>query len=156
MPDHSDSSPPDKSYADYAGIFLLAMGALLYEIALTRIFSYVIWSHFAFMIVSTALFGFGLSGVWLSIAQLRSWRLGRRQVPLLSILFALSAAASLEIIILVPLNIGEFSQPAQWLYLLIVYASLILPFGFAGLAISILLSGSAQKVHKLYFLVLRR
>lgn len=52
---------------DYAGIFLLSAAVLLFELALTRIFSVTLWSNLAFMVVSTALFGFGLSGVFLAL-----------------------------------------------------------------------------------------
>jgi hypothetical protein len=146
------ASTSKRRWLDFAGIFLLAMGVLLYEVTLTRIFSFVIWSHFAFMIVSTALFGFGLSGVWLSFAQDRNWRLDRRSVPLLSSLFALFTVVSLAVIILVPLDLSSFDQPIQWLYLFLIYVGLIIPFFTAGLGISILLSGQAKEVHRLYFL----
>src|SRR5438034_5686932 len=47
----------------YAGIALTTLATLLLELALTRIFSVVFYYHFAFLAISTALFGLGVGGV---------------------------------------------------------------------------------------------
>jgi len=138
-------------WADLAGIFLLALATLLFEVTLTRIFSFVVWSNYAFLIVSTALLGFGMAGVTLSLmAEDSPWRRPQR-VGLYSLAFALGAIAALWIIIEVPLVVDQFHRAVNWLYLLIVYVAIILPFFFAGLAISILLSADSKRVHRLYF-----
>ena len=54
-----DSSPPKRIYA---GIAAAAGAVLMLEIGLTRIFSYTIWYHFAYLTISVALLGFGASG----------------------------------------------------------------------------------------------
>ena len=41
----------------YAGLCLVTLATLMYEILLTRIFSVTMWYHFAFVAVSIALFG---------------------------------------------------------------------------------------------------
>src|SRR5262245_30723716 len=41
----------------YAGLFFTTLATLMYEIALTRIFSVTMWYHFAFVAISVALFG---------------------------------------------------------------------------------------------------
>ena len=46
----------------YGGLFLLSASSLAFEIVLTRIFSVGQFYHFAFMIVSLALLGYGASG----------------------------------------------------------------------------------------------
>ena len=51
----------------YLGILLLSAATLLFEITLTRVFSVAQWYHFAFMVVSLALLGFGASGSFLSL-----------------------------------------------------------------------------------------
>ena len=51
----------------YSGILLLSAATLLFEITLTRVFSVAQWYHFAFMVVSLALLGFGASGSFLSL-----------------------------------------------------------------------------------------
>ena len=41
----------------YAGLFMVTLSTLMYEIGLTRIFSVTMWYHFAFVAISVALFG---------------------------------------------------------------------------------------------------
>ena len=47
-------------------IALTACAVLLFEIALTRILSVVLWYHWAFLSVSLAMVGLGAPGVWFS------------------------------------------------------------------------------------------
>lgn len=145
------AEPRFNRFYDYLGIFWLCLGILLYEVTLTRIFSFVIWSHFAFLIVSTALFGFGLAGVWLSIARDKQWSLDKWLTPWLAAGFSLAAVLSLVVIRFVPLQLSGLNHFIQWLNLFAVYLALIAPFFLSGLAIAILLSGEATQVHKLYF-----
>src|SRR4051812_44600793 len=58
-PRDADTAMPRTTYA---GIVCVAAGTLLLEIGLTRIFSYTIWYHFAFIVIAMALLGFGGSG----------------------------------------------------------------------------------------------
>ena len=46
-----------------AGIFLITLSGLVFEIGLTRIYSATIWYHFAFVAISVALLGWGLGGL---------------------------------------------------------------------------------------------
>jgi hypothetical protein len=39
------------------------------ELALTRVLSVALWYHFGFLVISTALLGFGTSGVVLAVWQ---------------------------------------------------------------------------------------
>lgn len=47
----------------FVGIFLLSLATLLLELSLTRVLSLALWYHFGFLVISTALLGFGASGV---------------------------------------------------------------------------------------------
>jgi hypothetical protein len=51
----------------FVGLCLLSMGTLLLELALTRVLSVSLWYHFGFLVISTALLGFGASGVTLAL-----------------------------------------------------------------------------------------
>lgn len=56
--------PPGTAYA----VIALSAGAvLLYEIAVTRLLSVVVWYHFAFLSVSLAMLGLGAPGVWYAL-----------------------------------------------------------------------------------------
>ena len=45
----------------YPGLLLVAAATLTLEVCLTRVLSVALWYHFAFMVVSTALFGLGFA-----------------------------------------------------------------------------------------------
>lgn len=61
----------------YIGIFLFSLATLLLELSLTRVLSVALWYHFGFLIISTALLGFGTSGVVLAL-----WQSLRERLPL--------------------------------------------------------------------------
>src|SRR5436305_13444861 len=78
----------------YLGIFLLSLATLLLELSLTRVLSVALWYHFGFLVISTALLGFGTSGVVLAL-----WRRLREEIVLdralaaLGLLFGLLTVA---------------------------------------------------------------
>ena len=55
----------------FISIFFISMAILAYEICLMRIFSITQWHHFAYMIISIALLGFGASGTLISLCHSR-------------------------------------------------------------------------------------
>ncbi|UCH35439.1 MAG: hypothetical protein JSV65_03570, partial [Armatimonadota bacterium] len=46
----------------YPGVFLTSAAILMLQIALTRLFSFTLWYHFAYVVISLALLGYGASG----------------------------------------------------------------------------------------------
>ena len=112
----------------YAGIFLIAASTLLLEIGLTKIFSIIHFHYFAFFIVSTALFGYGFSGVFLTVSK---WIQNASKEQILfvaSFLFAITTLISYQLILRIPLRIADLLSPMQMLYLGIVYLLLGIPF----------------------------
>src|SRR6478672_1887913 len=77
-----------------SAIFFISFSTLLFELSLTRVFSVTLWYHFGFLIISTALLGFGVSGVVLSL-----WRKFREDYLLDKTLGWLNVCLSLSIII---------------------------------------------------------
>ena len=69
------SSPPEiPEKTLLAGLALTSFSALLLELALTRLFSVVLFYHFAFLAISIALLGLGAGGFL-------PWRRCRRAPP---------------------------------------------------------------------------
>ena len=54
-----------------AGLALTSFAALLLELALTRLFSVVLFYHFAFLAISIALLGLGAGGVFAYLLKAR-------------------------------------------------------------------------------------
>ena len=116
----------------YLALAVISAATLAYEVLLVRLFAIVQWHHFAFMAISIALLGFGASGTWLAIWQ--DW-VRSRFTPIFATsaaLFALSAPASFLAAQTLPFNaLAVVWDPAQLLYLLVMYLLLVVPF-FCG------------------------
>ena len=53
----------------FVAVSILSAAAIAYEILLTRLFSIILWHHFAYLIISAALLGVGASGTFLAFAR---------------------------------------------------------------------------------------
>lgn len=136
----------------YIGLFIISLATLTLEISLTRFFSVSKWYHFAFMIVSIALFGIGVSGSFLSVFHSLLERNIQELRVILSLFFSLTCALSIAVINLVPFDPFRFAwDPLQFLNLVIYFVTLSVPFFFSGLCTSVILVDMADKVSKLYF-----
>ena len=68
----SEAAPAQPLRSSFFSLLLVSASALAYQVILTRLFSVAQFYHFAFMVVSLALLGFGASGTLLTIfPQLR-------------------------------------------------------------------------------------
>jgi len=135
----------------YFGILLLSAATLLFEITLTRVFSVAQWYHFAFMVVSLALLGFGASGSFLSLfPRLLKKRLSHL-LAVCAVLFSLSCLGSYLIVNSIPFDSYRVAwESRQLLYLVVYYLSLAIPFFFTGLALGAALSKMPSQAGKLY------
>jgi len=135
----------------YAAVFLISAATLTLEIALTRIFSFALWYHFAFMSISTALLGFGVSGI-VANGSRRVREASLEQVGAVSCaMFALSALLALACISWIPLDPAGLGR--QWLpslTLALDFLVLTVPFFFSGLAIVTVISRLAEHANRVY------
>ncbi|MFC1684508.1 SAM-dependent methyltransferase [Pseudomonadota bacterium] len=132
-------------------IALISATALGYEILLMRLFSIIQWHHFAYMIISLALLGYGVSGTFLTLARERL--LAHFNMAYLAniFLFGLSALICFLLAQQVPFNPEELLwDPQQPMRLLLIYLLLTLPFFFVANAIGLALSRFHQQVGHIY------
>jgi hypothetical protein len=129
-------SPNSRSPFFLLAVSVLAAAAIGYEILLIRLFSVIQWQHFAFMVISLALLGYGASGTLLTLAsrrlgldaQQREQRLGLAFMASAA-LFSLLAVGSFALAQRVPFNPLELAwDPRQFWRLWVVYLLLALPF----------------------------
>ena len=114
-------------------VFITSAAALAYEILLMRLLSITQWYHFAYMIISLAMLGFGAAGTFVVIAQ--KWLNRRFPMALAAngIVFSITVVLSFALAQRVPLNPLEILWDGkQTLYLVQVYLLLSLPFLFAA------------------------
>src|SRR5215470_3550936 len=71
-------APPLRERTLLAGIAISSFAALLLELALTRLFSVVLFYHFAFLAISIALLGLGAGGVFAYLLRSRLARYDTR------------------------------------------------------------------------------
>lgn len=72
-------------------IALISAAVLGYEILLMALFSIIQWHHFAYMVVSVALLGFGVSGSFLVLTRAVFENKFRRFAVIQACLFGLSS-----------------------------------------------------------------
>ena len=132
-------------------IALLSATALGYEILLIRLFSIIQWHHFAYMIISLALLGYGVSGTFLSFTQ--QYLLQRYRLTLMLNL-ALFALTTLPCFLLAQrIQFNPEAMLWDWretLRLVMIYLLLALPFFFAANGIAITLSRYRSVITRIY------
>jgi len=132
-------------------IALVSGAALAYEILLMRLFSIIQWHHFAYMIISLTLLGYGASGTFLALGWGRRWMRFRFAYPLHLTLFGLAAILCYAVAQRIPFNPQELLwDPGQWLNLLLVYLLLVLPFFFAANGIGLALAHYTEQIGRIY------
>lgn len=132
-------------------VSLLSAAAIGYEILLTRLFSIVLWHHFAFMIVSLALLGVGASGSFIALA--REWLEPRFSAVFagFATAFGLTAAGGFALARRIPFNPLEVVwDPRQQLYLLGLYLLLAVPFFCAATCVGLALCRTGARIAMVY------
>ncbi|MBI2300927.1 MAG: hypothetical protein HYU66_18610 [Armatimonadetes bacterium] len=133
----------------YAGLFLVSLATLMYEVLLTRIFSVTMWYHFAFMAVSVALFGMTVGALWIYL--LPGWFRAERthhHLSAFALLFAATAVGGLLTHLAIPF-VTNASLVSLWAIGL-TYAALSLPFACSGVCVCLALTRFPERVGKLY------
>src|SRR5580693_5992958 len=132
-----------------AGLGLTSLAALLLELALTRLFSVVLFYHFAFLAISIALLGLGAGGVfaymlkrWLGRFETRSLAAGLCMVNAVTVLLVL------ETVLHVPVALAVTGM--NFLRLTVLYLAAALPFFLTGVLFSVVFAREARRIPLLY------
>jgi len=132
-----------------AGVALASFSALLLELSLTRLFSVILFYHFAFLAISIALLGLGAGGVF---SHLRRRWLARFGTPALGMgccaINALVTLAALEIVLHIPVSLDL--SGSNFLKLTIIYLASAAPFFLTGLLLSAVFAREARQIPLLY------
>jgi hypothetical protein len=133
-------------------VFLISLSAIAYEILLMRLLSIVQWHHFAWMIISLALLGYGMSGTFIALARAHLEARFEAVFSLAALLMSLSMVLCLVLGQRVPFNALEVIwDPRQFLYLAQLYLLFTLPFFFAALCIGLVFALRRSAVARVYF-----
>src|SRR5205085_10443182 len=127
----------------------VSFGSLLLELSLTRLFSVVLFYHFAFLAISIALLGLGAGGVFAFIrkAQLQdvaTAKLAQRCCLGSSVAILVALEVVLHVSVSLNLTGGNF------LRLTLVYLAAAIPFFFTGLMFSAIFAREPERIAHLY------
>ncbi|CAG0124229.1 hypothetical protein RHDC2_00406 [Rhodocyclaceae bacterium] len=135
----------------FIAIGLLSACVLAYEVLLTRLFGIVLWHHFAYMIISAAMLGYGASGTLLTLLK-------EKIAPHFGAAYVMAAAAlaflmptAFFLAQQIPFNplelLWDKTQPAK---LLAVYLLMMLPFFCGGLGIGLMFAHFGKQAPRIY------
>ena len=146
-------APQGMRPARLAGVaFFVAAGLLSYEVSLMRVLLVASWHHFAFLVISIALLGFGASGAGLSI--LRQWLMPRAEGALLILTLATAAAMPLCQAVAQHVPIEARLAPSllgrQVAYWVIYWLLLGVPFLLGAAALGLALMIAHRNVGRIY------
>jgi hypothetical protein len=123
------------------GLLLLSTAGLTFQVSLVRLFSVSQFYHFAFMIVSIAMLGYGASGTFLAISNPLRHSQPRRCLSILALATGVSILGSYLLINRVPFDSFSIAWDSKQIWILVFhYGALALPFFFSGLVVGSLLA----------------
>jgi spermidine synthase len=135
------------------GLSLVAAATLMLELLLMRVFDTIVFSNMAYMIITCAMFAFGLSGVFASLWPISSDTDVGQYIGNVAVGFAFFALALLPIINWIPFDsmaLGE--EPLRQLISFgLLYVALTVPFFLSGLIFTTVFSSYAAEIRSLYF-----
>ena len=136
----------------FLATLLVSAAAISYEILLMRVLSIVQWHHFAYMIISLALLGYGASGTFIAINK--RWLEARFELAFSfsALLFAVTMVVCFILGQRVPFNALEIVwNPRQLLHLALIYLIYFVPFFFAACCIGLALTCRRTYISRIYF-----
>ncbi len=146
-PPSSQIEIPDRTLL--AGLALTSFSALLLELALTRLFSVVLFYHFAFLAISIALIGLGAGGVFAYLLKNRLAGLDTRKLAArLCMANSVVVVVVLEIVLHVPVALEVSWRNFERLTAL--YLAAAVPFFLTGLLFAVVFAREPRRIPRLY------
>lgn len=144
-----------------AVLFFASLSTVLFELALTRVFSIILWYDYAFMAISVAFFGLGIGSLlvhmqkdygnarrkgrlwrWLSMPQQMTPAALAKKITEHSIAYAVTVPLFILAVALIPPNTS---------YIYVFYLISSVPFFFAGSIMALVFFAMPRQINKLYF-----
>lgn len=134
-------------------LLLISAAVLADEVVLVRAFSISLWHHFAYMVISIALLGFGASGTLLAVLERRKTSFSAQGwLAASAVLFAISFPLAFALLQKIPFDpFLIIWDRRQLLYLGCYYLVMFVPFFAAATAIGLALITQPEQSPRLYF-----
>lgn len=137
-------------------VSLICAGNLLLEVTLTRIFSALMFYHFAFLTIAVAMLGLGTSGVWVYISNRFSAHTVRADMASAALRFAAATILALVYVLDNPIATQvEIGSGPQFTVITIFRLALLcslamLPFFYAGLVVTLAITHFPSCADRIY------
>ncbi|PYX30071.1 MAG: hypothetical protein DMG77_10770 [Acidobacteria bacterium] len=146
-PTFSGSDIPEKTLL--AGLALASFSALSLELALTRLFSVVLFYHFAFLSISIALLGLGAGGVFAYLWKEKLAGIDTRKLATrICLANSVAVVLVLEVVLHVPVALEVSGR--NFLRLTVLYLAAAVPFFLTGLLFSVVFARESRRIPRLY------
>ena len=141
-------------YKLHLSIALLSAAIIAFQLALIQVLANVQWYHFAYMIISVALLGFGAAGTMLALFERKLTSYIEWLLPLLMLVTAIIMA------IITGILQAPFTRFDSYLLftgyshigrLLFTYLLFFIPFFFGALALGLVFVKQVAQIGKIYF-----
>ena len=135
------------------GIGLTAFNTLMVELLLTRVFDVILYPNIGYMIITSALFAFGLAGIYTTLRPLPDAGAVPIRLSWLSVAMAGSLLVIRPALNAIPFHYDAIAaQPLfQFACFLAVYFLITMPFLLAGLIFALAFTTHARHIQVLYF-----
>ena len=138
----------------YISLALLSAAIIAFQLALMQILSIVQWHHFAYMVISVALLGFGAAGTFLAI--FRKWLVNSTDwlLPMLMMSSGITMAVVTGISQQPGIRFDSyllFTEYEQTSRLLLTYLLFFVPFFLGALAIGLIFVKYVGQIGTIYF-----
>jgi hypothetical protein len=136
----------------FPATLLVSAGAIGYELLLMRVLSIVQWHHFAYMIISLALLGYGASGTFIALFRSRLESRFETAFAASALLFSITMVVCFALGQRVPFNALEVVWDSrQFLHLGLIYLVFFVPFFFAASCIGLAFTYRRMHISRIYF-----
>ena len=142
---------PGRGAPPLLAVGLVSAAAVAAQIVLLRLFSIVQWHHYAYLVISLALLGYGAAGTFVTLAQRRLVRRPARSISLAMAAFGASCVPVFLLAQEVTFNPEEMLwRPVLAVRLTAIYLLLAVPFFFAATAIALSLRIWPARAGRIY------
>jgi hypothetical protein len=123
------------------------------QLSIVRVFDALFYPNIAYFIISSAMLGMGLSGIYAILRPIPQTRDVNAVLTKLTTLFAVSIVVFRPIVNYLPFDFNAlFEVPLiQLVYFSIMFAALLLPFFLVGLTFAYTYTSYSKKIQTLYF-----
>jgi hypothetical protein len=135
-------------------VSLLSAAIIAFQLSLIQILSITQWYHFAYMVISVALLGFGAAGTVLSLTKKFFVERAEKLLPGLMTLSGLAMALSVSIAQAEAIRFDSYLLFADYSHLwklIVTYLLFLIPFFLGALAIGTIFIKYIDKIGVLYF-----